>query len=151
MAVGPGLCGLAVCNGLYQLSNGVEQTKMNFAMGSLGWSPQDLSYFGSFQGLLGTFAQSTIVMRFLKHFGSAGSFRVGSCFSAVALVLISQSGRPFLKAKAVKAAVFLLAHVIWTGGFRRWRCILDWHRLSSIGISYINQIGITRDDSAALF
>jgi hypothetical protein len=76
MAVGPGLCGLAVCNGLYQLSNGVEQTKMNFAMGSLGWSPQDLSYFGSFQGLLGAFAQSTIVMRFLKHFGSAGSFRV---------------------------------------------------------------------------
>eukprot|EP01052_Picozoa_sp_SAG31_P020830 SAG31_NODE_1583_length_7828_cov_1.884332_7_plen_324_part_00 len=61
---GPGLRGLAVTNFLYHLSNGVERTKGDYVMGSMDWTPQDLSYFGSFQGLLGVFSQSTVVVRF---------------------------------------------------------------------------------------
>lgn len=119
---GPGLRGLTATNFIYHLSNGVERTKGDYVMGSFGWSPQDLSYFGSFQGLMGMFSQSTVVVQLLRRFGSAGAFRIGSCFSAAAMFGISQAfrfntnagGRP--GSKLLATACFLLAHLVWTGG-----------------------------------
>ena len=99
-------------------------------MGSMDWSPQDLSYFGSFQGLLGIFSQSTVVVRFLRRFGSAGSFRVGSIFSAAAMFGISQSFQA-MPSKVAATVVFLVSHFMWTGGAYPSVLLWEW-RFSSL-------------------
>ena len=112
---GPGLRGLAALNFLYNLSNGCNQNKGEYAMRALSWVPEDLSYMQSFEGLTNVFSQRVVVMRMIRKFGAGGAFRTGSLFSCAAYVGIGLSWLVGSQ-KWQKSLVFLLAHVVWCGG-----------------------------------
>ena len=64
-----------------------------YAMGSCGWVPADISYLNSGQGFLSAFAFRQVFPRMLRRFGAKGAFQLGSLASASALLLLSQAWR----------------------------------------------------------
>ena len=111
---GPELRRLALANLLLQGSAWSQQTMQAFQIGSLGWTPADQSYYGSFQSLLGIMSQGSVVMPLLSRLGSKRAYEIGSLFSAMGLLLTSQAGRPLGASKlrkTVQLAIALLTMV----------------------------------------
>jgi hypothetical protein len=90
---GPGLRGLAIVNVMYNGCNGAFANISEYAMGSCGWVPADVSYLNSGQGLLQAFAFQQVFPRMLRRFGARGAFQLGSLASASALMLLSLAWR----------------------------------------------------------
>lgn len=107
---------LAIANLLLQASAWSQQTMQSFQIGSLGWSPADQTYYGSFQSLLGVMTQGSVVMPLLSRLGSKRAFELGSLFSAAGLLLVSQAGRPLSASKLRKTVQLVVALLLMVPG-----------------------------------
>ena len=107
---------LAIANLLLQASAWSQQTMQSFQIGSLGWTPADQTYYGSFQSLLGIMTQGSVVMPLLSRLGSKRAFEMGSLFSAAGLLLVSQAGRPLSASKLRKTVQLVVALLVMVPG-----------------------------------
>ena len=107
---------LAFANLLLQASAWSQQTMQSFQIGSLGWTPADQTYYGSFQSLLGIMTQGSVVMPLLSWLGSKRAFEMGSLFSAAGLLLVSQAGRPLSASKLRKTVQLIVALLVMVPG-----------------------------------
>ena len=107
---------LAIANLLLQASAWSQQTMQSFQIGSLGWTPADQTYYGSFQSLLGIMTQGSVVMPLLSRLGSKRAFELGSLFSAAGLLLVSQAGRPLSASKLRKTVQLVVALLVMVPG-----------------------------------